>query len=353
MRKTSRWEDVSITLICVAAIAGVCGCPVAPGSQGNNLDPPPETAGAADVASILLGDPDFLDLVQLPGPQGAQGEPGTTGDAGAEGPAGPQGETGPPGPQGEVGPQGAQGTVGPTGPQGPQGVQGPQGPAGSKGDDGDPGESDHGLLTGLSDDDHPQYMPITRSGDVYQVGQRKLVFRALSNGPTIQIDPPSGGTPATIRFRDGGQLDIDGDNWIVLAADSEVQCRNSGTGDWRPIRASGFNVSSATKLKKGIQNLDASGAERWRSAILDIRPSTYLYNDERLVSHSAANSSERYVPHLGLLAEELPAELRGWDQESVDLYALTTALIVAVQRLQFQVDEQGAEIEELRKVARK
>jgi hypothetical protein len=44
--------------------------------------------------------------------------------------------------------------VGATGPTGPQGPEGPQGP---------PGTTDHGLLTGLADDDHPQYHTDTRA----------------------------------------------------------------------------------------------------------------------------------------------------------------------------------------------
>jgi hypothetical protein len=50
----------------------------------------------------------------------------------------------------EVNRAGRQGATGATGPQGPAGPTGPQGPAGT-------GVTDHGALTGLGDDDHPQY----------------------------------------------------------------------------------------------------------------------------------------------------------------------------------------------------
>src|SRR5690606_22682510 len=160
------------------------------------------------------------------GPQGPKGDKGDPGDTGPEGPEGPQGPQGPPGPegpqgpQGPEGPQGPQGEPGPQGPagadgvsfiwqgewdalteyvvndvvehegssyiavadndgseppsadwelmaakgeQGPQGPEGPQGPQGEQGPKGDPGGvTDHGDLTGLEDDDHPQYLTVTR-----------------------------------------------------------------------------------------------------------------------------------------------------------------------------------------------
>jgi hypothetical protein len=59
-----------------------------------------------------------------------------------------QGPPGRPGPPGQPGPKGDTGDTGPAGPEGPQGP---------KGEDGTSGVTDHGLLTGLEDDDHPQY----------------------------------------------------------------------------------------------------------------------------------------------------------------------------------------------------
>lgn len=46
---------------------------------------------------------------------------------------------------------------------GPQGIQGPPGPQGETGASGLPGTTDHGLLTGLEDDDHPQYILVDGS----------------------------------------------------------------------------------------------------------------------------------------------------------------------------------------------
>lgn len=57
-------------------------------------------------------------------------------------------------------------TQGPAGPQGIQGIPGPVGPVGPAGD---PAPSDHGLLTGLGDDDHPQYLTEARGDARYSI----------------------------------------------------------------------------------------------------------------------------------------------------------------------------------------
>ena len=145
------------------------------------------------------------------GPQGAtgaQGPAGPQGATGAQGAAGPKGDTGaastvpgPQGPKGDTGPQGATGPAstvpGPQGPKGDTGAAGAQGPKGDTGaastvpgppgptavstDSGNAarlgsdslifvpttggggGVTDHGALTGLADDDHPQY--VKKAGD--------------------------------------------------------------------------------------------------------------------------------------------------------------------------------------------
>lgn len=82
--------------------------------------------------------------IQIPGPQGPQGEPGPQGPAGPQGevgpqgPIGPQGSPGPKGDKGDPGEQGPQGEQGPVGPQGPKGDTGAQGVPGVKGDQGEP-----------------------------------------------------------------------------------------------------------------------------------------------------------------------------------------------------------------------
>jgi hypothetical protein len=113
------------------------------------------------------------------GPQGPQGETGPTGPqgaTGATGPIGPTGATGAQGPKGDTGDTGPQGPPGEDGEDGADGAQGPAGPGVAAGgttgqvlkkasntdydtewDDEVTVITDHGALSGLADDDHPQY----------------------------------------------------------------------------------------------------------------------------------------------------------------------------------------------------
>lgn len=95
----------------------------------------------------------IMDLGQIMGPQGLQGERGPAGAAGPQGEQGAAGAVGPVGPQGErgpAGPQGPKGDAGATGPQGPKGdtgatgatgATGPQGAQGARGATGPAGQS--------------------------------------------------------------------------------------------------------------------------------------------------------------------------------------------------------------------
>lgn len=139
-----------------------------------------------------------------PGPQGATGATGATGAAGANGAPGATGATGPAGAdgvdgaEGPAGPPGADGTgwlsgdgapsagLGDTGdfyldlsasayygPKAegdwgtPTSMIGPEGPEGPPGSGGGGGVTDHGALTGLANDDHPQYLNTARGDARY------------------------------------------------------------------------------------------------------------------------------------------------------------------------------------------
>lgn len=109
----------------------VGGCGQAAEGPGAPL---PGGPSAEEVAVALKNDQEFLNLAR-----------------GVQGPAGP---AGPKGDKGDAGP------AGPSGPKGDVGAPGPQGPPGSG------GISDHGQLTGLSDDDHPQYVRNGQAGAI-------------------------------------------------------------------------------------------------------------------------------------------------------------------------------------------
>jgi hypothetical protein len=90
---------------------------------------------------------------------GGTGATGATGPAGPTGPTGSAGSAGTPGGLGPTGATGAPGAsvTGSTGATGPAGSAGGAGATGPTGPTGGAGTTDHGTLTGLTDDDHSQY----------------------------------------------------------------------------------------------------------------------------------------------------------------------------------------------------
>lgn len=83
------------------------------------------------------------------------------------------------------------------GPQGPPGPPGPQGPAGPPGDGGS-GVTDHGALTGLADDDHPQYVTHTEADADYQPLNDALTNLAATGGQGMLAISDSTFTPRTM-----------------------------------------------------------------------------------------------------------------------------------------------------------
>lgn len=150
------------------------------------------TAGADIDAGYVVGPPGPVGATGTTGATGPAGPTGSPGPTGLTGPTGPKGDigltgsTGPQGPQGIQGPQGVKGDTGDTGPQGIQGEPGPIGPEGPEGPSS--GITDHGALTGLTDDDHLQYHTDDR-GDAryYTKGQ-------VDTSLTAKMDATARGT---------------------------------------------------------------------------------------------------------------------------------------------------------------
>ena len=145
------WDDVHTVAEHVGLVSdGADGVPGPPGSAGEEGEPGP------------IGPPG------IPGPTGADGAAGPPGvDAGVtfiyamaeEAEDGVDGPPGLPGPAGSAGAPGAAGVAGPPGYTGEDGEEGLVGPPGVN------GPTDHGLLTGLADDDHTQYATNTEFDD--------------------------------------------------------------------------------------------------------------------------------------------------------------------------------------------
>lgn len=142
----------------------------------------PTTIPTANDGVVVEDDGDGTEFAQInipgpagpagpAGPQGSPGSPGTPGSPGAVGPANEltvgtvtTGAAGTPAQVSIAGTPPAQ-VVSFVIPQGVQGLPGPVGPQGPPGSGG--GVTDHGALTGLSDDDHPQYLTQARADALY------------------------------------------------------------------------------------------------------------------------------------------------------------------------------------------
>lgn len=307
------------------------------------------------IVSALKNDPEFIATVQgemgLQGERGPQGEPGMDG---ARGPVGPQGSSGPstgtPGPQGPEGPAGPQGiegepgSVGQQGPVGPQGPQGPQGPKGDMGDPGSGGTTNHGNLSGLGDDDHSQYLLVTRTSAGAQFNG-KLELRNPGSSPNIHLEATDGSGSAAIAYRNNEHLEIIGEDMIHLQATFGAVVLDEAGNNPRPIQASSFNVISSRDYKENISKLDRAQCQAWLERVALFEPSTYRLKNSDLDSTEKDGELDR--SHFGLIAEEIPLELRSAGGKSVDLYALTTALVASVKELSMQVEEQRETIERL------
>ncbi len=171
----------------------------------------------------------MIDLGQIMGPQGPQGETGPVGPAGPAGERGPAGAVGPQGPQGERGPQGLQGVKGDTGATGPQGLKGDTGatgPQGPKGDTGPQGATGSPGAAGQS-----AYQQAVAAGYTGTEAQFYAALVQLKNAPFL---PLSGGKVT-------GPFDVD-------AADDEISIETGSSGNDHDInmRSSAYiNLHSA------------------------------------------------------------------------------------------------------------
>src|SRR5690606_31894 len=106
------------------------------------------------------------------------------------------------------------GAQGPAGPAGPAGATGPQGPAGPQGP---PGTTDHGMLTGLGDDDHPQYV---MTGEVDSVTTVMLV------DDTVTVDKIKDGAISTAKLENGAVTD----DKVTSVSAAKVTPQGAGSG---------------------------------------------------------------------------------------------------------------------------
>jgi len=255
---------------------------------------------------------------------------------------------GPTGPTGSVGPtgnQGPQGLVGPTGTQGSQGTQGPQGQQGSIGPQGSTGPTGGGNIWSQSSSNiyyNNGNVGINTSSPpekLYVAGGTIEVYPATDGNRGLRIRSANQSKNFILDMKNNGTMQIGSNSGLMqLASTFGVQSRNL-SGTWRPMYASGFNVSSTKLIKKNIKYFEEPEHIYWLKQLLLLKPCNYNYIWE----------NDSALKRLGLIVEDLPDELRGENGKSANLYGLTTASIISIKSLYTLIDDQQKIIENLQK----
>ena len=232
------------------------------------------------------------------GPQGPQGFQGPQGNPGAastvKGPQGPQGPQGNPG-------VGSKGNQGPQGPKGDPGVgsKGNQGPQGPKGDP--------STVKGTQGPQGPKGDPSTVKGPQGPQGPQG------NPGAASTVKGPQG---------DKGPQGPQGPNGDAYWSRSGTELSPAHSGD--TVHASGFYQESLRKYKKDIKEFDTSAIE--------------ILSKVQVVSFKYKND-ERGATHIGIIADNSPAEITGIDHDNFDVPSTTGLLIKAIQELKSEIDE--------------
>lgn len=199
------------------------------------------------------------------------------------------------------------------------------------------GVTDHGALTGLGDDDHPQYLKVTRTTYGAEFRGHFEIFQN-SGQRLMDFQDEGGARVGYFTIRDGDNLQLFADDAsLYISSDLDIICTNSDATGTIPIYASAFIVSSPRGTRTEVRYLTERDCQKALVDISTMKPATYQ------IRGAAGDKTQ-----LGLMAEEVPSELLAPRGDAVDLYALTTSLVAAVKALKAQVEQQAEIIEELR-----
>ena len=140
---------------------------------------------------------------------------------------------------------------------------------------------------------------------------------------TIAFSTDTSSHSATVRMR----VFNNGDVGIGLPWASSPSYKLHVAGQ---VGATGFVNTSSRESKTAIETVTASETDEMLRELLAMEPTTYEYKDEY-----GADGRR----HLGFIAENLPAALQAGDGRGVDLYALMTYTVAALQAQQRQIGQ--------------
>lgn len=305
------------------------------------------------------------------GPAGPQGERGPEGPEGSPGPAGDPGPVGPAGAAGDEGPQGMQGSAGPAGPAGPEGPEGPEGPAGPSGPVDNLG--DHTATQDLE----MSGFAVLATGGIAASGTNPLLGTLYGTAPRINanFDDVLGG--GILVSNDGGFFDFN-DNWVDFRGTTGVRLTtdatatimqgnmftpggvgpydkgfNTSTTGWGVIGTSAnawyrmwsysFNTVSDERLKGEIVDMDEEMMRARLDQLDSIRSVTFRYNVE-----IENESKGRELPHIGVIAQSMPAEVVEEADGVMGINIMDTLglTIAAVRGLRAEAKESDEDLQE-------
>lgn len=169
--------------------------------------------------------------------------------------------------------------------QGPQGDTGPEGPQGPAGEDGEDGVTDHGALTGLADNDHPQYSLTTHDHDADYAALSHAHAAADTTSGTFAIGRiPTGTTSSTVSLGDhahaGTYQPLDSDlttiAGLTATTDNFIQSKSSAWASRTPTQVAADLVSPLSSSFYTQDDIDSAFADR----------ATYLMSEYGLITAS-------------------------------------------------------------------
>lgn len=170
-------------------------------------------------------------------------------------------------------------------------------------------------------------------GDLEFRGQAN--FTGPTNGPAIRVYHEADSSDhGFIRLRTDGGFHISGEQALYLdGGGSQMVFCISPPSEWHTIKAANFVTASSIAYKTDVERLDHDALATCLERVVQMQPTTYR-------PKGAEGGARR---RLGLIAEELPADLCDPTQTGVDLYALVTTLVAAVGELNEKIERLEAE----------
>jgi hypothetical protein len=184
-------------------------------------------------------------------------------------------------------------------------------------------------------------------GDDLQIGasgqSAQVEVWGPTNGPAIRISRVGGGNDqGYLRLRSDNGLQVAGEDWLYLDGGNGewVGCVDPSSGAFHECHASVFVPHSARASKRDIRAIDETQLRECLDQVLAMDPVTYRFKWDADGGWTNRFGGRRF----GLIADDLPNNVTDKSGQGVDLYALSTTLIGALQQVEADSDRRFEEL---------